>query len=307
MPHSELPLEVFQVFVYPIKSCRGISLASARLGDTGFAHDRQFMIVRVMPNGTYNMCTMRDTPRMAWIHTALEVEDGVEILVIQVEGADDFVTIPMFPSAKYLAHCPIIDTRVWAAPVDAYEMPTVCSEYLSEFLGFECKLVYRGPTERPVRGNLPPSSADNARPIVAYADGQPFLIATEESFKDLNSRLPQALPSVIRFRPNIVLKGVPRAWTEDDWTKIRIGGTVFHLTSRCPRCRLPNLDLETAVPDEAQPYKTLQGFRRIDPGSKYTPCFGMNAVADAFSGEIAVGDKAEVLSLGEHFYMKPQV
>src|SRR5215510_10180793 len=56
--------------IYPVKSCQGIALQSARVTGTGLADDRHWMMVR--PNGRF--VTQRELPRMALIGTA--VSDG---------------------------------------------------------------------------------------------------------------------------------------------------------------------------------------------------------------------------------------
>jgi hypothetical protein len=43
------------------------------------------------------------------------------------------------------------------------------------------------------------------------------------------------------------------------------------------------VDLETGIKDPHQPYKTLTKYRRMDPGAKYSPCFGMLCVSDKLS------------------------
>lgn len=73
----------------------------------------------------------------------------------------------------------------------------------------------------------------------AFADAAPYLLASEESFEDVNERLEEKL-EIVRFRPNIVVKGVEKAWDEDDWKEIEVGDAgVFHVVARCPRCQLP--------------------------------------------------------------------
>ena len=51
--------------IYPVKSCRGIALDSAKVASTGLADDRHWMLVR--PNGRF--ITQREYPRMALIST----------------------------------------------------------------------------------------------------------------------------------------------------------------------------------------------------------------------------------------------
>ena len=52
--------------IYPVKSCRGIPLQSARVAATGLADDRHWMLVR--PNGRF--VTQRELPRLALIGDA---------------------------------------------------------------------------------------------------------------------------------------------------------------------------------------------------------------------------------------------
>ena len=59
-------------------------------------------------------------------------------------------------------------------------------------------------------------------------------VCAEESMEDLNSRMEKPLP-IIRFRPNIVVKGA-KAFDEDHWAEITIGeGGRFWLYLRSPR------------------------------------------------------------------------
>jgi uncharacterized protein len=52
--------------------------------------------------------------------------------------------------------------------------------------------------------------------------------------EDLNSRMEKPLP-IIRFRPNIVLKG-GKPFDEDHWAEVTIGDAgTFWLLSRSPR------------------------------------------------------------------------
>ena len=77
--------------IYPIKSCRGIALASARLAPTGLADDRHWMLVR--PNGRF--VTQRELPRMALIATRVDADaltltaPGMAPLVVPRDGGGE--------------------------------------------------------------------------------------------------------------------------------------------------------------------------------------------------------------------------
>ena len=67
--------------VYPIKSCRGIALESARLAPTGLTDDRHWMLVR--PNGRF--VTQRELPRMALVATQVD-DDALTLTAPGMHG-----------------------------------------------------------------------------------------------------------------------------------------------------------------------------------------------------------------------------
>lgn len=150
----------------------------------------------------------------------------------------------------------------------------------------------------------------------------PLLIGNASSLAELNSRLESASPShaaipATRFRPNILVRGDPSApWDEDRWKTVRIsprgphGGAPmeFDITQRCARCRVPNVDSETGVEDQRQPWDVLMKYRRVDEGIVWKPCFGMLCVPrEGAAGEgrkVKVGDRVEVVEVtGGHRYI----
>ena len=71
-----------------------------------------------------------------------------------------------------------------------------------------------------------------------FADAFPFLLISEESLADLNSRLDSPV-TMRNFRPNIVVKGCNAPYEEDTWKKIVIGEdkeNIFYITCRSIRC-----------------------------------------------------------------------
>ena len=61
-------LQVTALYVYPVKSMRGISLDEATLTANGLLHDRVWMVVR--PDGRF--VTQRGLPRLALVGTRLD-------------------------------------------------------------------------------------------------------------------------------------------------------------------------------------------------------------------------------------------
>ena len=106
---------------------------------------------------------------------------------------------------------------------------------------------------------------------VDFADGYPFLLATEASLKKINewAGCGDNTFTMRRFRPNIVISGA-EPFAEDRWRKIEIGCHIFHLQKRCKRCKMT-----TVIPDEGifggtEPLATVK--------AKNNGTFGMNMI-----------------------------
>jgi uncharacterized protein YcbX len=108
------------------------------------------------------------------------------------------------------------------------------------------------------------------------------------------------LLDALRFRANIYMTGPP-AFAEDSWKKAKIAEKEYHISCRTTRCKLPNVDPETAEMDKNEPLSTLRRYRVIDEGSK-NACLGMQ-VSPLQDGAVAVGDSIEVLETGQHFFL----
>jgi uncharacterized protein YcbX len=134
---------------------------------------------------------------------------------------------------------------------------------------------------------------------MAFADGYPLLLATEESLADLNARIaagPRAAEgnlSMTRFRPNLVVSGAT-PWEEDGWSRFRVGDATFLGVKGCARCAIPMTDPLTAIRHK-EPTATLARFRRWD-GAVW---FGMNLVPETPGATLRVGDEIELLDVAD--------
>jgi MOSC domain-containing protein len=269
--------------VYPVKSCRGIAVARARVGARGLelgrpaspVGDRAWMIVD--PDGRF--ITQRELPRLALVETAFSDDR----LRLHAPGMAAF-EVP-------LDH-PIGATRevvVWQSAVPAHDEGDAVAAWLAAALGVASRLVrYDARHER--RCN--PEFAGDSGAHTAFADGFPLLIAGEASLADLNERLAAnscaALP-MNRFRPNVVISGLP-AYDEDHLDTIELDGVVIKLVKPCTRCVTTTTDQSTAIRG-VEPLSTLAGYRHNDALDGVT--FGMNGIVTAGWGRnIAVGSAA---------------
>lgn len=80
-----------------------------------------------------------------------------------------------------------------------------------------------------------------------------------------------------RFRPNVVLEGLP-AWAEDRIATLTLGEVTLRLVKPCTRCTIPSIDQRTGQPS-IDPTPALRQFR-FDKQLRGVK-FGENAVIAA--------------------------
>jgi uncharacterized protein YcbX len=263
-------IRVSQLFIYPIKSCRGIRVDSARVVERGFEMDRRWMVID--EQGSF--LTQRELPRLALVRTELD-QDAI---LLSGPGKDRFRLTEPSEAA------PEIQVQVWSHHGGG-AVSEEASSWISRFLLRPALLVYmRDSHRRPVS----PKYAE-AGHIVSFAHGSPFLLTSEASLADLNARLDQPL-AMERFRPNIVVAGAP-AYAEDGWSHLRIGTIGFRVVKPCDRCATTTVDPDTGQRGQ-EPLRTLAQYRR--QGSRVL--FGMNLIQDGL-GTIRVGDRVTVSSV----------
>lgn len=256
---------------YPVKSCRGASLSEAVIGARGIVGDRSFMLV----DDVGRFLSQRAFPRMALIEPRLG--DGTIALAAPEQ---ETLSIPV------LTHGERREVSVWRDSCEAIDQGDAAAEWASAFLRASCRLVrIADDTVRAVDRAFAVSERDQ----VGFADGYPFLLATEESLADLNGRMAAPLP-MNRFRPNIVVAGV-EPFAEDGWRRIRIGALVFAVVKPCARCAITTTDQATAERGK-EPLRTLATYRQVRGKGVM---FGQNLIHET-TGVIRVGDPVEPIA-----------
>ena len=265
-----MELRISALYHYPVKSCRGIALDSARLTPYGLEQDRHWMVV----DAKGRFLTQRRFPRMA---------------LIEAEPRGDELTLraPGMPSLTVAA---VVDrplgVRIWGFEGEARDAGDRAAQWFRTFLRFDCRLAAATPAlKRPVDRDY-----DRFGSEVLFADGFPFLLVSEASLEGLNARLVTPVP-MSRFRPNIVVGGCePHA--EDGWRVLRIANELaFHVVKPCSRCTVPTVDQATGERGD-EPTVTLSGYRKANDGKIY---FGQNLIHETRSGVLRVGDAVSVL------------
>jgi uncharacterized protein YcbX len=259
--------------IYPVKSCRGIALTRARVTETGFAHDREWLVVK--PEGQF--LTQRERPQLAQIETAIE---GDQLLLRRPQGAG--LSLPLELVG------PQVEVTVWGDRCAAFDAGDEAAAWLTEHLGKPARLV------RFDKRRQRPSEAKWTDGVVAlnqFSDGFPWLLLSQASLDDLNSRMPQPLP-MNRFRPNIVVDGLP-PFGEDGVLDFIAGDIALRVSKPCTRCAITTTDQITGERASEEPLKTLKSYRfnRELRGV----AFGQNMVLrSGLGGELKVGTVFEV-------------
>jgi uncharacterized protein len=262
-------LEIAALFVHPVKSLRAVPVQRAEITARGFRDDRAFVVV----DARGRFVSQREVPRMALVRAEMR-EDT---LTLSADGAGSLVVRPDEGGPRR-------SVTIWDDTCEAVSAGAEAAAWLSEVLSRRVELMKMpSSTERPVD----PRYA-RATDRVGFADGFPYLVATEGSLESVRERTGLALP-MTRFRPNLMIRGAA-PFDEDRWKVLRIGTHVFRLVKPCSRCTIVDIDPETAE-KHGDVLRTLSGFRKVD--SKVM--FGINALSDSTSGSVAVGDPITVL------------
>lgn len=268
-------MKITEINIYPIKSLGGISLESSVVENKGLRFDRRWLLV----NDKNEFLTQRNFAPMAKLKTTV-IENG-----LRVSNGESEIDIAASPSVELPE-----TVKIWSSKVVANVYEREVNRWFSEALKANCKLVLM-PEDSMRKVNYFYKVHKND--AVSFADALPFLIAGEESLKDLNQRLDKPIP-MNRFRPNFTFSG-GKAFVEDDWKRIKIGDTVFHVVKKCARCAVTTIDQETGISDGTEPLKTLATYRIPKRSVKKKVIFGQYLIAENAGGQIKIGDEVEVL------------
>jgi len=267
-----MSVQLTDLNVYPIKSCRGIALERARLAATGLADDRHWMLVR--PNGRF--ITQREYPRMALIATALNSgltlnAPGMPALEVSRNGGGESRAV-----------------TVWKFVGRGIDCGEDAAAWVSKFLETPLRLVM---FDVSVPRVCSPEWAGETPAITEFSDGYPILVISRASLAELNSRLPKALP-MERFRPNVVIDGVD-AYDEDRMHELRAGPVTLRIVKPCTRCAITTTDQQQGAVDGVEPLKTLKEYR-FDKELRGV-AFGQNVIVVSGVGEsLRVGQTFDV-------------
>lgn len=257
-----------QLWIYPIKSCRGVALDDVALLASGLEHDREMMIVNAS-NGRF--VTQRSDSVLATISVALA--GGNVILYHEKHGKCQI-------QKQYTQ---AVASTVWSRQVPAFDQGDDAAHFLSQIIGREVRLLATRPID-----------TLNAERQILFQDGRALHILTEATLRHVSQQLPNVDIDARRFRPNIVigdndLDTPPlSAFAEDNWQSIHTPSVTLAKEKLCERCNIPNINPDNLSIDKAV-LKYLVTHRKING----KPCLGINARSEKL-GRLAVGDSVSI-------------
>ncbi|SPN99657.1 related to MOSC domain protein [Cephalotrichum gorgonifer] len=215
--------------------------------------------------------------------------------------------------------------KIWKDTVTALNLEKELPDELAGFLGVKERLgLFRmsPETRREVHRCAPTKEDAGYQPIVEFQDAYPIHLMNVASVRDVEKHLPSdAVESfdVRRFRANIIITGPP-PYEEDTWKSFRLKqgeassstDCIYHVSCRTARCKLPNVNPDTAIRHPVEPDRYLRKHRNVDEGAPLHGCLGMMLTpifppADnlvALESWLEVGMEIDVTERGKHVYQK---
>ena len=234
---------------------------------------------------TNNHATQREIPNMCLIETIITKEG---VLTISTPGVEEKL---IFSDLKKLEESENrIQVQIWDDSVSAVDCGDEAAKWFQNFLQKKVRLVVTASDHyRPYSKKDVPFKNEGT----LFQDGFPFLLTTESSLDDLQSKITTRKLDERIFRPNIVIKG-SKAYEEDSWKTFTIGDITYHNVKPCTRCTLPNVDPNTGNVSK-EPRETLKKYRTVIMKGEEQQLFGVNLLHES-EGIIKIGDEIEVIS-----------
>ena len=274
-------IQVTDIYIYPVKSLKGVRLKEAETGLRGFKYDREWMIT----DSDYQFITQREIEAMATITVSI----AKDFLLLQSSKGNE---LKINLNAK---RGESVQVSIWRDTCNAFDEGEAASYWLTDELGY-----WQGKTLRLVR-----FCSDRKRPVPAkylhgreaesaFSDQFPYLITSWDSLKKLNEGLRENGKQEVtmsRFRPNIVVSDIASI---ENKTSLNLtsqdGHYEFGLRKPCKRCKITTINQDSGeIIDFKEPLSTLTSLNFSS--ENYGAFFGQNA--------ILLSDQDCVISVGD--------
>lgn len=276
-------VEIQQLYIYPVKSLKGISLNESNASFNGLAFDRQWAIV----DEDDRVLTQRNFPQMALIEVSEVSEHG---LTLTHKSLDDL----SIRENELTLHSNI---TIWKDAVPSLKSDTRFSDWLEKALDLDKPLFIAKVKDADVRQYFDPSRFNIHGQY--FSDAAPYLITNTASLEALNASLDRDNASshptidMRHFRPNIVVSGIAPFQEHELSVLTAKSGACLTLVDACQRCSMITVNPDTGqFLEKAYPFKELASMNPM-PNAPKAPAFGVNSLLTAPS------DKSIVLRVGD--------
>ncbi len=242
-------IKIKDLYVYPVKSCKGIRVDEIALSPTGFLGDRGWMVID--ERGVF--VSQREQPKLALVAPKLLADK----LVLNAPGMPELVISSKVQSGER------VQVDLFGEKISSLAASSDASAWFAKYLGGTYHLVACDP-EFFRKGGVQYPSRDEAP--TSFVDNYGILVISEASRDDLNARLVSGVP-MNRFRPNIVVEGVD-PYGEDYFASASTKDVTLRFIDLCYRCNLTTIDQEKAEFGQ-EPLATLGRYRNSKIGVRF--------------------------------------
>ena len=258
-----------EIYIYPIKSLKGIRVEKAYVEGRGLQYDRRMMLV----DQNNQFLSQRKFPELALFSCMIKNDS------LNVEYNGEKITIPLKHNDSGRE-----EVTIWNDNVSVSTANYQINEWFTDQLKYNCRLAImdsqskrRIPEQYQVKDNE-----------VSFADGFPLLLVNTASMDDLNAKSNSSI-HVSRFRPNLVLK-TNEAFLEDSLNEFILGDVRFQAVKPCARCTMITID-QSSGQKSNEPLNVLSKYRK----KNNKVFFGQNLI-NLCNGWVAEGDRLEIIS-----------
>ncbi|KAI1302409.1 Mitochondrial amidoxime-reducing component 1 [Halotydeus destructor] len=287
---------VSKLTIYPIKSCRGITVPRLTVAKSGVRYelfrDRGWVVV----SSENRMLNLIRAPKLITITIKL---NGDSLELFAPDGQSCLCKVRTELSSSDV----LIQTNVYGGDTEGIDCGDEVAEFISGVIEISgCRLIQyvEGLKTRPSRSEGKRDKKKEAAHQVTYQNYSDVHLTTESSLEELNQRImnnnnggESNTVTSGHFRPNIEVSG-SSPWEEDTWEFVQIGdGVELYQMQNCNRCPQTVVNRDNGVPEQ-EPLFTLRQFRQAShPDDKRRlgtkPLFG-SLFATISEGSICTGD-----------------
>jgi uncharacterized protein YcbX len=234
-------VRVVEMHIFPVKSCAGMAVTSARLLPTGFEYDREWVIIRKSDS---KVMTMRECSSLKKL--VASVDTSLQLLVLRFPGKAE-ISVPLGWAAEAGAEEQLVSLWDISGTVKPFGDAAV-HQWLTELINENLSsgacdsyfLARIGSTLRnPGLGPDRPIVPEEQR--IAFQNCTSVHVTSVPSLEALRTSVGDPSINSLRFRPNIVVDGGD-PYDEDTWDEFSVGTVPMKTAKLCDRCTIPTIN-----------------------------------------------------------------